>query len=267
VHQTSEKLELSKIKARGEGFAEETIITIINTLRKLKEKVDQLGGKCELSGFATAVFRDAPNSEIVTRRIIDELGIRIKVITSEEEGHLGFKTAAIISQVATDKMIVWDSGAGGTQLMKKNGDNIEVVSREGFGGQVIANKIKEKLNKSQLHPINQKEYTDSLEWIQKDLDDLPTEWDLQGCTVVALGAFSNTVRKDGQFTTLEKIEQAARCRCDKTENELDPDKSDSQEFHTGSHILSAAVMRRYGIEEARYIDTAGNTTAWLVKSD
>lgn len=264
VYQTKGHLALSKSKAIGAPFSEETIASLLGAIKKLKGEAEQQGENCEFSGFATAVFRDAPNSAAVTERIQKELGIKIKVVTAEEEGRLGFETAAIISQVAADKMIVWDSGAGSTQFMRKNGDKIEVVSMEGFGGQVIANKIQEKFKRGELNPISQMEYEESLKWISSELTDLPQEWDLSKYTIVALGAFSKAARQDGKFSSFKRVDEAARARCGKTDKELDLKKFDSQAFQTGSHILSAAVMGRYKIDQVKYVDAEGNTTAYLV---
>ncbi|KAK3262620.1 hypothetical protein CYMTET_28534 [Cymbomonas tetramitiformis] len=91
---------------------------LFEVLKNFKKVASDLGAT-EISAAATAVFRLADNAPEVLKRIQSELGIRVRVISQEEEGEIGFLTAATqFSCEAPDlgNLVAWDSGGASFQL-------------------------------------------------------------------------------------------------------------------------------------------------------
>lgn len=86
-----------------------------DVLRSLKEKAAEAGAT-EYRAIATEVFRSSQNGEAFIQKTSAELGFPIKVITQEMEARLGYLGA--LSQIPNPEstFIVWDMGAGSTQV-------------------------------------------------------------------------------------------------------------------------------------------------------
>lgn len=84
----------------------------------------------EWSGIATAASRQAKNGQKMYDQIEEKLGMRIAIISQEEEGRLGFLTAAAVSAVPGDKLVSLDSGSGSFQLTTQINGKLEVIEGE-----------------------------------------------------------------------------------------------------------------------------------------
>lgn len=78
-------------------------------------------------GIATAASRQAKNAPEMFRKINDDLGIDISIISQNEEGRLGFVTAAAVSGIPREKLIAVDSGSGSFQVTTLIDDHLEVI--------------------------------------------------------------------------------------------------------------------------------------------
>jgi exopolyphosphatase/guanosine-5'-triphosphate,3'-diphosphate pyrophosphatase len=81
----------------------------------------------EWKGIATAASRQARNAPEMFKKINEELGIDIAIISQNEEGRLGFETAAAVSKVPQEKLIAVDSGAGSFQITTLIDNQLEVI--------------------------------------------------------------------------------------------------------------------------------------------
>eukprot|EP00976_Prorocentrum_cordatum_P115231 1195974-Prorocentrum_minimum.AAC.7 len=86
------------LKAQSDNCLSEPIMnSAIDTLRNFKSVAEQHGA-VKLRGIATAVFRLADNAPELLARIDQELGIKLTVVSQDEEGEIGFLTAATGAQ-------------------------------------------------------------------------------------------------------------------------------------------------------------------------
>eukprot|EP00240_Pyramimonas_obovata_P016111 CAMPEP_0118954410 /NCGR_PEP_ID=MMETSP1169-20130426/58192_1 /TAXON_ID=36882 /ORGANISM="Pyramimonas obovata, Strain CCMP722" /LENGTH=271 /DNA_ID=CAMNT_0006902037 /DNA_START=132 /DNA_END=943 /DNA_ORIENTATION=+ len=102
----------------------DSAIDILRNFKSIAEKHDAV----KLRGIATAVFRLADNAPELLARIENELGIKLTVVSQDEEGEIGFLTAATGAQqpAASDEapappldlssVVAWDSGGASFQL-------------------------------------------------------------------------------------------------------------------------------------------------------
>ncbi len=81
----------------------------------------------ERKGIATAASRQANNAPEMFKKINEELGIDISIISQNEEGRLGFGTAAAVSGTQHEKLIAVDSGSGSFQVTTLIDGELEVI--------------------------------------------------------------------------------------------------------------------------------------------
>lgn len=81
----------------------------------------------EWKGIATAASREAKNAQDMFKKINEDLGIDISIISQNEEGRLGFATAAAVSGIPQEKLIAVDSGSGSFQITTLIDDHLEVI--------------------------------------------------------------------------------------------------------------------------------------------
>lgn len=115
------------LQVGGAGkFSEQIQETALVTLSQVKEHLaDQQ--VVEWKGIATAASRQASNAQDMFDRIERELGVNIAIISQEEEGRLGFATAAAVGGVPLEQLISLDSGSGSFQLSTLIDGNLEVA--------------------------------------------------------------------------------------------------------------------------------------------
>lgn len=84
----------------------------------------------EWKGIATAASRQATNAQDMYEKINNDLGIAISIISQNEEGRLGFATAAAVSGIPVEKIIAVDSGSGSFQITTLIDEELKVIEGE-----------------------------------------------------------------------------------------------------------------------------------------
>ena len=107
-------------------FSEKIQQVALETIAQLQKDVAS-HRPSEWRGIATAASRQAKNAQEMFDRIEQELGVSISIISQNEEGRLGFMTAAAVSNVAPEQLISFDSGSGSFQLSTLIDGQLEVV--------------------------------------------------------------------------------------------------------------------------------------------
>jgi len=98
----------------------------IETLSNLREEL-AMHNAVEWKGIATAASRQAKNAQELFDHISENLNMHISIISQNEEGRVGFGTAAAVSNAPIDKIIAVDSGSGSFQITTLVGENLEVI--------------------------------------------------------------------------------------------------------------------------------------------
>lgn len=85
-------------------------------------------GSTSCEAIATELFRKAPNGREVAKNISALLGMKIRVISPEEEGILSFLTIVQESKLNPEHIVVLDIGSGSFQITCKIGEQYFVHS-------------------------------------------------------------------------------------------------------------------------------------------
>jgi len=160
----------------GEGLVNHGIITEqafdrgIQALKKMKKILDKHGVK-DFRAVGTAVFRKAKNAEDFIKKAQEETGIKIDVLSPEEEASLTlegvkFGLREVLNELP-QKFIVIDVGGGSTEITYlENGNPLWTKSIE-IGAVVL----KELFNLR--YPLSSKAFRSLKDYIQDHLKALP----------------------------------------------------------------------------------------------
>ncbi len=160
----------------GEGLANHGFITEqafergIKALKKMKEILDKHQVK-HFKAVGTAVFRKAKNAEDFIRKAEEEIGIKIEVLSAEEEASLTlegvrFGLKEVLKEIP-QKFVVIDVGGGSTEITYLENGN-PVWSKSIEIGAVV---IKELFNLR--YPLSYKALRSLRNYVQDHLKTLP----------------------------------------------------------------------------------------------
>lgn len=96
-------------------FDEQVMQQGIQAIKDLKEQAMNHQAK-KVVAVATAAFRQAANAKEFASEVKKETGVKIRIISQDEEGILAFKGALAVSMLKPENVIVWDIGGGSMQL-------------------------------------------------------------------------------------------------------------------------------------------------------
>ncbi len=117
------KSDLSASKDRK--FSQEIIDRGMKVLTTFKAQAVSLGAKT-FAAVATSAFRHARNPKIFLERAYRELGLRIKIISQQDEGEIGYYGAAGKVKNNGKPLVVWDIGGGSMQLSASISEKLSV---------------------------------------------------------------------------------------------------------------------------------------------
>lgn len=107
-------IALGEVVARLGAIPTAHVARIVATLKKFKETATKALAE-EMVVFATEAMRSASNSKQVLDTIRDKTGIKIKLITHQEEAYLGLKGALLDAPDAAETML-FEVGGGSAQV-------------------------------------------------------------------------------------------------------------------------------------------------------
>lgn len=117
------------LEASSTGELSEEIRALgLATLTGLVKKARDLGCLDDepMPGIATAVYRKAANGPAYLEALQSTAGVRLAVVSQEEEARLGFQTAVAKVEAMDGRMpstmVVWDSGGGSFQIVRDRTD-------------------------------------------------------------------------------------------------------------------------------------------------
>ena len=90
----------------------------LQVLHMLCKSAVEKGGT-RAATIATEVFRKAGNGEAYLERVKAEVGLTASIVTQEQEGRLGFLTAAGLSGVPRPNLVSWDCGGASFQICRE----------------------------------------------------------------------------------------------------------------------------------------------------
>lgn len=120
------KIPFAKDLVNYQKITKKTERLAIETLNRFKNEASSKGADSYIV-VATEAFRKAPNAIEVLHCLEQETGLTIKVLSVEEEAELGFQTASLITNIPSEKLVVFDMGSGSIQWAQQS-ENREIDS-------------------------------------------------------------------------------------------------------------------------------------------
>ena len=131
-------------------------------LRRMKQIVAGFQVR-ELRVIATCAVREAKDGGEFVRRVREEIGLDIEVISSREEAHLAFFSVARSFSLEGKQVAVADTGGGSTELILASGKFIEAICPTQLG----AVRYTELFDAAQ--PMSSDRFEEMLDAIDRDL--------------------------------------------------------------------------------------------------
>lgn len=107
-------IALGEVVARLGAIPTAHVARIVATLRRFREAASKALAE-EMVVFATEAMRSAENSKEVLETIRDKTGIKVRLISPEEEAYLGLKGALLDAPKAEETML-FEVGGGSAQV-------------------------------------------------------------------------------------------------------------------------------------------------------
>jgi exopolyphosphatase/guanosine-5'-triphosphate,3'-diphosphate pyrophosphatase len=162
-------------------------------LKSYLERCASLGVQ-EITAVGTSALRDAQNSGEVLACWYQQLGLKVRVISGEEEAAYSFLAARQGLLLAGEELLVIDIGGGSTEFIRGNAAGISEAVSVDLGSVRLTERF--------LHsdPVTQEECRSMIQEIDRDLASVQTRWmrDLSSLTLVGIAA---------TFTTLVAVEK------------------------------------------------------------
>lgn len=224
-------------------------------------------------GVATSVFRKAKNGTDVIKGFAKKTGIKLAVISQEEEAYLGYLSVMSLmdeKDPAAKNIVVWDIGGGSMQMFSMDENkkpqrylgDLASVTFKNMVIEVIQSKSPETTTTP--NPIGDKR--DQVITLARSYARLHVPADLKfeikNRTVVGVGgvhAYSIKGQIQGQtqtkepFYTLEQLSATSKIQVEKSDSEL---KGDYRSTDVTNLLLVQGFMEALGIKEVKVVNAS-----------
>ncbi|SET22398.1 exopolyphosphatase / guanosine-5'-triphosphate,3'-diphosphate pyrophosphatase [Natronincola peptidivorans] len=130
----------------GGAITQEGIEKNLSALQVFAEKAKAYGAEA-IYAIATSAVRDAKNGKAFVKSALEKTGIKIEVITGEEEAELGFKGVLMGGIESAAEILVIDIGGGSTEFILGSRGGLQEVISENVGAVRITERIGEEEDK------------------------------------------------------------------------------------------------------------------------
>ncbi len=220
----------------------------------------------KVAAVATAAFRTANNGESFAKEIDDQVGIKINIISQQEEGNLAFISAlAVLNDKQPNNIVVWDIGTGSLQLttLLENQDltvfkgQLGSVPFRNYIIDVIQGKDSNKINSP--NPMTLEDYKLADRYARalarKAFPVIKNKIQAEGM-VVGLGrlfyaSIAPVAGQDGKITR-KGLRNFINAALNKTDGELN---NPFANVDVSNCILALAFMKALHIQEINVVDT------------
>lgn len=218
-------------------------------------------------GVATSVFRKAKNGTDVIKSFSKKSGIKLAVISQEEEAHLGYLSVMSLmdeKELTPKNIVVWDIGGGSMQMFsldenKKPQRYLGDLASVTFKNMVIeVLQSKNPETTASPNPIGDKR--DQAVALARSYARLHVpadlKFDIKNRTVVGVGGVhSHSIRgqlqtKEARYT-LEELTAASKTQVEKSDSDL---KGDYRSTDVTNLLLVQGFMEALGIKEVKMVN-------------
>ncbi|MFF3565085.1 Ppx/GppA phosphatase family protein [Streptomyces sp. NPDC002574] len=121
-----------RLRRSGVRTVEEAVAEVVAAYPRLRLP--------EVFAFATSVIRDAPNCEDVIDRVADSTGVRLRVLSGEEEARLAYAAARRWAGPGDGPLLVLDVGGGTVEIASGTGTRPRTVHSLPLGARTVTRK-------------------------------------------------------------------------------------------------------------------------------
>lgn len=243
--------------------ASDEVLRLITAMKK--------NGVESVNAVATSAFRKAKNGEASAQRIGKVSGIKIRVISQDEEAELGIRSALLKARLGNDPspVGVWDIGGGSMQMTYGQKDQTQIFKGE-LASVSFKNKIITDLQKKDLEDTKTPNPLKS--WEQKSIrlaadhafENVSHDFKKQANKVRWLGIggvwwhslrsqVHQALKKDSSILTLKDLQKTLSIRSKMTDNELGGKYSDTD---VSNIALVLGYMKSLGIKQVEPVDAS-----------
>jgi exopolyphosphatase / guanosine-5'-triphosphate,3'-diphosphate pyrophosphatase len=259
------------ITGNDPSFGDGTMARGVEVLRGFQARAGSLA-PAMWAGVATAAFRKAKNGPELVARIEKELGIRVAVISQEQEARLGFLGAVQAAGVDPAQAVVWDIGGGSMQITSLQPDGHLLIYR----GELASGQMRDHLmfdlqgrdkDARTPNPVSAADADAARAFAEgyasRDVPD-DVKKRLAAAAVVGIGALKYYPdATDLRRSTRAGLEQSIRGLVGKTDADIGGDYAATQ---VSDRLLIVGFMRALGIEVLKLADV-DLTDGLLVESE
>ena len=124
IHQDSKTPRLASGLKKTGNIAEKSLKRAIKDINSFKKKVQEIGAE-KIYAVATQAIRSAANKNDVVRRIKDETGIKVEVISGKREAELTYLGAITGIPQLKPNRIMFDIGGASTEFVLANEKDVK----------------------------------------------------------------------------------------------------------------------------------------------
>jgi exopolyphosphatase/guanosine-5'-triphosphate,3'-diphosphate pyrophosphatase len=152
----------------GEGgfhngiISEQAFLRGMNALKSLKQKIDRFEVH-EILAFATSAVRSSQNGKDFIKKVKEETGINIQVISGEREAALIYRGVRRALDIGQEKVLIMDIGGGSTEFIIA--DSTRIWWKHSFD--LGASRLLNEINPSD--PINRDEIRKLKDYLREQL--------------------------------------------------------------------------------------------------
>lgn len=121
-----ESARLGRDLERTGRLSQEAVESALTALRRMKQIAAGFQAT-DVRVIATCAVREAVDGPEFVRRVRDEVGLDIEVISSEQEGRLAFSSVSRHFSLAGKNVAIADIGGGSTEIVLASGNAIEAI--------------------------------------------------------------------------------------------------------------------------------------------
>ncbi|MDX2593372.1 MULTISPECIES: Ppx/GppA phosphatase family protein [Streptomyces] len=115
AHSHKAELRLAQLLDDSGAIGDDGISKLVDVVREALQAAEDKGVE-DLVPFATSAVREASNADDVLARVEDETGVRLQVLTGEEEARLTFLAVRRWFGWSAGKLLVLDIGGGSLEI-------------------------------------------------------------------------------------------------------------------------------------------------------
>lgn len=124
----SEITSLGRELDKNKAFHPESMEATFEAIKSYAEDCDRLGvERSEILATATESARVAQNAVEFFAKVEAQLGVKVRIITSEAEAYFSTKGILFNSKFDSDMITIMDIGGASTELIKVNTKNFQIV--------------------------------------------------------------------------------------------------------------------------------------------